>query len=133
MHHQSILIAVAVCALATMLAMVRYEMYAPFASDLKDRCRKLSGRDQWNKYYWRQRRNFPDKDPEWQCPEGWQDTGCGIGMGKEFEKKQCRRKMSDTDVSGQVVIEQSGSQCKTDRDCTAPRTCSDYGYCQDAS
>ena len=59
----------------------------------KTKCRKMAHRKLWSTYDWTSR--VMNKGA-WKCPSGWQNTGCTWEMGNEFEKKQCRRKKSET-------------------------------------
>lgn len=45
-----------------------------------------------NKYFFRTRmQRDVDGKTEWQCPSGWEDTGCDWVDDKDRQKKQCRR------------------------------------------
>lgn len=55
------------------------------------RCTKYALDVDADDYSWSTRRQFPGKDPEWQCPVGWTDTGCNNGMQGVPESRECRR------------------------------------------
>lgn len=63
--------------------------YASASAKKKKICRTNASKSLWNKYDWTQR--IQGSNGKWVCPDGWKDTGCNWGMGKEFENKQCNR------------------------------------------
>lgn len=84
-------IVIAILLLATWLvsAMSQKEtMIDPADPVAKARCVKLAGKPTWSKFYFRRRL------PSGKCPRGWEGTWCVDGMGKTYQNKQCRRKMS---------------------------------------
>jgi hypothetical protein len=86
----------------------------------KETCKKKAGKSTWNQYYFTQRKYYENKDPKWQCPLGWQDTGCSydIGVGTEYEKKQCRRHKNKP-----ASKERKGGKCKKSNECSGTRFC----------
>lgn len=89
------------------------------------RCKEYADPSLWGTYYFKKRKHFPGKDPEWQCPQGWTDTGCTSDMERKLKNKQCRRNkyMNRT--------ERPDHSCDSNKDCDMGRECSDNGFCQD--
>jgi ribosomal 50S subunit-associated protein YjgA (DUF615 family) len=62
------------------------------------KCKDMTAKSLWDQYDFRSR--IQNKNGNWRCPKGWEDTGCtwdinGQGKSKEFDKKQCRRKKTN--------------------------------------
>ena len=105
---------------ALLVVVVRSSREGYRARPDKEKCKKKAEKSTWNQYYFMQRRRYTDKDPEWQCPMGWQDTGCSykIGVGTEYEKKQCRRHKNKPASKGR-----KGGKCKKSNECKGTRFC----------
>jgi hypothetical protein len=86
------LVAASVLVLIIVYAMAWTEGFENDADGDKATCRGNAKKSLWKQYDFRQRKLNNGK---WKCDQGWEDTACNWGMGKEFETKQCRRKRSD--------------------------------------
>ena len=85
----------------------------------KNVCRSLAKKKIWKKYDWQQRKQT--SSGVWKCAQGWEDTQCNWGMGKEFEKKQCRRLKSTT--RGIMATAGGGNTCGRNNDCLSAQVC----------
>jgi ABC-type cobalt transport system substrate-binding protein len=128
-HIAWILVAV-VAALLVMILKRPREGYKGGAN--KKKCLNQTEEADQKKYYYRKRKPYPGKDPYWQCPRGWKDTGCdwGIdGVSKKQEWMQCRRHKNKS-----ALKERKGNKCKKSNDCSGTRGCyaipgKKNGYC----
>lgn len=104
-----------ILALALMFWSTKKESFTP---EEKKTCRSMTKKSEWKKYDWQPRKNTSSG---WKCSKGWEDTKCNYGMGKEFERKQCRR-LKDTS-RGILATAGGGGTCGSNNDCLAAQVC----------
>lgn len=90
-----------------------------FTPEEKKTCRAMAKKSQWKKYDWQARKET--SPGVWKCAQGWEDTTCNWGMGKEYEKKQCRRLRSTT--RGIMATAGGGNACGSNNDCLPAQVC----------
>lgn len=100
-----------IVAILLALFFVTMNIRESFTAQDKKTCLAMANKSKWKKYYWQPR--FGSFDGTWECPSGWEDTKCNWGMGKEFEKRQCR--------SGNKF--EGGNGCFVDLDCPRGQEC----------
>jgi hypothetical protein len=108
-----------VLALVLMLWTSTKESFTPE----EKKCRAMAKKSEWKKYDWQSRKEVTPG--VWKCAQGWEDTTCNWGMGKQYEKKQCRRlKSTRTGGATDETKCTSNDQCGTDFVClTRSGTC----------